>query len=73
MLPDLDVFKRPRIVVPISDEAKRHLELAGSGTEPAADEERNICQLSTAGKPDPTRVCRGRFDPRLFGYASGNA
>jgi serine/threonine protein kinase len=27
MLPDLDVFKRPRIVVPISEEAKRQLEL----------------------------------------------
>jgi serine/threonine protein kinase len=27
ILPDLDVFKRPRIVVPISDEAKRQLEL----------------------------------------------
>ena len=27
LLPDLDVFKRPRIVVPISDEAKRQLEL----------------------------------------------
>ena len=27
MLPDLDVFRRPRIVVPISEEAKRQLEL----------------------------------------------
>ena len=33
MLPDLDVFKRPRIVVPISDEAKRQLELRADQNE----------------------------------------
>ena len=34
MLPDLDVFKRPRIVVPISDEAKRQLELRSNERRP---------------------------------------
>jgi uncharacterized protein YgiM (DUF1202 family) len=33
MFPDLDVFRRPRIVVPISDEAKRQLELRASQNE----------------------------------------
>ena len=35
-LPDLDVFKRPRIVVPISEEAKRQLELR-QGATPQSD------------------------------------
>ena len=33
MLPDLDVFKRPRIVVPINEEAKQHLEMRASQNE----------------------------------------
>ena len=31
LLPDLDVFRRPRIVVPISEEAKRQLDLRARG------------------------------------------
>lgn len=34
MLPDLDVFKRPRIVVPINDEAKQHLEMRANEPRP---------------------------------------
>ena len=40
MLPDLDVFKRPRIVVPISEEAKRQLELRASSRDGSLQNER---------------------------------
>jgi serine/threonine protein kinase len=40
LLPDLDVFRRPRIVVPISEEAKRQLDLRARGDGALQDERR---------------------------------